>query len=424
MDKTKITSKLVSDSYYKLKHKSGLTIYVYPKEGYNSAYAILGTKYGSINNCFSVDTEKKITVPDGTAHFLEHKMFECKDGDAFLKYAKTGASANAYTSFDRTCYLFSCTEKFEESLRILLSFVSEPYFTDKTVAKEQGIIGQEIKMYDDSADWRVFFNLLESMYKNHPVKIDVAGTVDTIAQITADKLYEVYNVFYNLNNMVLCVCGNVTVEQISKIADDILKPCEEHKINNYFDEEPDDIVKPYVEQSFPVSMPLFNLGFKEKATRLLRDKESAQIDILLNMIASQTSPLYRMLLDAKLINNSFSYEMFEGPGYCSTIFSGESRAPKQAAELIKQYISKLKKDGLSKADFAVAQKAVYGDVVSSLNSVDSIANMLVNYHFTNNELFSYIDAVANTTFEDVCVRFTQMLDVNKTVLSVIRQQEE
>lgn len=423
MEFTEVKSQLVGDSYYKINHKSGLTIYVYPKEGYNSAYAIFGTKYGSINTKFSVDDGEVITVPDGIAHYLEHKLFESEDGDAFVRYAKTGASANAYTSFEKTCYLFSCTEKFDESLEILLDFVQDPYFTEQTVAKEQGIIGQEIKMYDDSPDWRVMFNMLEGMYKNHPVKIDIAGTVETIAEITAEKLYDVYNVFYNLNNMVLCVSGNVTVEQVVKIADKMLKPCKKYEIKNYFEEEPYEICNPYIEQSFPVSMPLFNLGFKEKADKPLDVKQLAYTDILLSMIGSQTSVLYRELLDTNLINSSFSYELFEGPGYCSVIFGGESRFPKQVAETIKRYISKIKAEGLDKDEFEITKKAIYGDAVSSLNSVSSIANAIVDYHFSSNELFAYIDAVANATFENVSSRLKEMLDVNNCTLSVVKEVE-
>ncbi len=423
MSITEIKSKRAGDKYFKIDHLSGLTIYVYPKEGYNSAYAIFGTRYGSINTCFSVDDGAKITVPDGIAHYLEHKLFESEDGDAFVRYAKTGANANAYTSFEKTCYLFSCTDKFDESLEILLDFVQDPYFTAQTVAKEQGIIGQEIKMYDDSPEWRVMFNMLEGMYKHHPVKIDIAGTVDTIAEITADKLYDVYNVFYNLNNMVLCVSGNITVEQVLKTADKMLKPSDKRKITNYFEDEPYEINEPYVEQSFPVSMPLFNLGFKEKADRILNEKQLAQTDILLSMIASQTSVLYRNLMDANLINSSFSYELFEGPGYCSVIFGGESRAPKQAAEMIKQYINKLKNEGLDEKDFEIAKKAVYGDIVSSLNSVSSISNAIADYHFNGNEMFAYIDAIADTSFEDVSKRLAEMLDVSNCTLSVVKQLE-
>lgn len=418
-----IKSDRAGDSYYKINHPTGLTVYVYPKEGYKSAYAIIGTKYGSINTCFSCDGGEKITVPDGIAHYLEHKLFESEEGDVFAKFAQTGANANAYTSFEKTCYLFSCTSKFDESFEMLLDFVQDPYFTAQTVAKEQGIIGQEIKMYDDSPDWRVMFNMLGGMYQNHPVKIDIAGTVETIAQITAEKLYQVYNVFYNLRNMALCVAGNVTPEQVLKICDKMLKNNEKHEIKNYFEDEPYEIAEPYVEQNFPVSMPMFNLGFKEKPDSVLTEKQLAETNILLSMLASPASSLYRSLMDANLINSTFSYELFDGPGYCSVIFGGESRAPKQAAEMIKQFISKYKANGLNKEDFDIARKSVYGDVISSLNSVSSIANAILDYHFNDNEMFKYINAVENASFEDVNAKLQKMLDVNNCTLSVVKSPD-
>ena len=426
MDTTikEVKSSRAGDSYYQIKHRSGLNIYVYPKEGYRSAYAIIGANYGSVNTCFSLDGGEKITVPDGIAHYLEHKLFESAEGDAFTRYAKTGASANAYTSFEKTCYLFSCTDKFDESFEILLDFVQDPYFTAQTVQKEQGIIGQEIKMYDDSPDWRVMFNMLGGMYRNHPVKIDIAGTVESIAEITAEKLYACYNTFYNLNNMVLCVAGNATVEQVLKTCDRMLKPSGDHTIENYFEDEPYEIVQPYVEQSFPVSMPIFNFGFKEHADAALHEKELAETEILLSALASPTSALYRELMDNNLINNTFSYELFEGPGYCAVIFGGESREPKQAAERIKAYITKIKQEGLSDEDFEIAKKAVYGDSISSLNSVSNIANMIADYHFNGNELFTYIDAIAAVEKEDVEKRLAAMLDVSNCTLSVVKNAGE
>ncbi|MGN0499556.1 MAG: EF-P 5-aminopentanol modification-associated protein YfmH [Ruminococcus sp.] len=424
MEIKEVKSERVAEKYYEINHPSGLTIYVYPKEGYNSAYAIFGTRYGSINTKFSVDDGDIITVPDGIAHYLEHKLFESEDGDAFVRYAQTGANANAYTSFEKTCYLFSCTEKFDESLEILLDFVQSPYFTAQTVAKEQGIIGQEIKMYDDSPDWRVMFNMLENMYHNHPVKIDIAGTVESIAEITAEKLYEVYNVFYNLNNMVLCVSGNVTVDDVLKTADGLLKPSEKHTIHNVFENEPYEIVKPYVEQEFSVSMPMFNLGFKEKPDCVKGDAQAAHTDILLFLLASETSELYRRLLDANLINSTFSYELFDGPGYCSVIFGGESREPQKVAEIIKDYIVKLRQNGIDKEEFEIAKKSIYGDTVSSLNSVETISNILADYHFKGNNIFDYIDEIANATVEDVTERLNSMLDVNNCTLSVVKPVQD
>lgn len=423
MDIKEISSEKLGEKYYKIKHPSGLSIYVYPKEGYRSCYAIFGTKFGSVNTCFRVNGGEKITVPDGIAHYLEHKLFESEDGDAFLRYAKTGASANAYTSFDKTCYLFSCTENFKESLEILLDFVQTPYFTPETVQKEQGIIGQEIRMYDDSPDWRVMFNLLEGMYHNHPVKIDIAGTVESIADITAEKLYDCYNVFYNLGNMVLTVAGNTTVEEVLEIADKMLKDAPEKKIESFFPKEPYAVLTDYKEQFFPVEIPLFQLGFKAKADRLSTTQESAYTDILLNLLASNTSPLYQKLMDMQIINDTFSYEFFEGPEYCSVIFSGESRNPKKVSEIIKEYVSKLSSEGIGKMDFETSKRAVYGDAVSTLNNTSSISNLLADFAFTDRELFSYIDAAANAEISDIEARLKQLLDVNNTCLSVVKKEE-
>ena len=421
MEIKEIKSAALSEKYYKIKHSSGLTIYVYPKEGYNSTYAIFGTKYGSINNAFKVDGGEVVKVPDGIAHYLEHKLFESEDGDAFSRYAKTGANANAYTSFDKTCYLFSCTDNFEESLEILLDFVQSPYFTEETVAKEQGIIGQEIKMYDDSPAWRVMFNMLMNMYKNHPVRIDIAGTVESIAKITPEYLYTCYNTYYNLNNMVLCVAGNTTIDTVLSIADKMLKDSKYHEIENIFEDEPDEVLAPYVEQKLPVGLPLFNLGFKEKAgERRVDEKTLAYSEILLFLIASSTSVLYREMMDKNLINSSFSYEFFEGEGFLGTIFSGESRDPEKVAESIKEYINKLKKTGIDKEEFEIAKRATYGDAISALNSTDHIANILADFDFSDRELYVYIDAIANATVEELEERLKTMFDTDKTTLSVIK----
>ena len=220
MMKKKVFEGFADESYVKAELENGLTVYISEKPQYSSSYAIFGTKYGSIDTRFAKDDGEMIDVPEGIAHYLEHKLFEGEDGDAFSKYAKTGANANAFTSFDRTCYLFSCSDNFYENLDILLNFVQSPYFTEENVLKEQGIIGQEIRMYDDSPSWRVMFNLLENMYQNHPVRIDIAGTVESIAKIDADLLYKCYETFYNPANMFICIAGNIdadkTLKQIEK----------------------------------------------------------------------------------------------------------------------------------------------------------------------------------------------------------------
>lgn len=416
-----VKSERVGDKYYVLNHDSGLKIYVYPKEGFSSTYAVIGTKFGSINTKFKKAGNNKITtVPDGIAHYLEHKLFESEDGDAFAKYAKTGASANAYTSFDMTCYLFSCTENFSQSLKILFELVQSPYFTKETVAKEQGIIGQEIKMYDDDPNWRVMFNLLEAMFHNHPVRVDIAGTIDSIAKINAENLYECYNNFYNLNNMVLAVAGKVDPDEVLKVANETLKPSENCVPESIFPEEPFEIVKERVEQKFEISMPMFQLGFKESTSNVRPTAaELAQTDIILQLLAAKSSPLYRELLDKNLINDSFGYEYFEGPGYAAIIFSGESRNPDEVARILKSYVSDMHKNGINPEDFEIAKRSVYGRTVSMLNSAENISNALMGLHFANRSLFESIDCIAETTLQDIENRLKNQLDVNNCALSVV-----
>ena len=378
-----VKSDRVGDRYYEVKHPSGLRIFVYPKEQNNSTYAVFGTRYGSVDTTFKrSDESEACTVPAGIAHYLEHKLFESEDGDAFARYAKTGANANAYTSFDVTCYLFSCTENVYESLEILLDFVQSPYFTEQTVQKEQGIIGQEIRMYDDDPQWRVMFNLLEALYHKHPVKVDIAGTVESIAQITPELLYRCYHTFYNLNNMVLCVAGNVELNKVLDLCDRMLKPSAPVEIERIFEEEPREVVKPRVEQKLSVVTPLFELGFKENAVSRRTTKELAETEILLELMASDASPLFRRLLDAGLVNeSSFGYEYFEGPGYASIIFSGESKDPDRVAEEIRAEADRLRREGIDREAFQRAKKALYGRNIAALNSVDNIANSMASAAF-------------------------------------------
>ena len=417
-----IKSERTGDRYYSVKHQSGLRIYVYPKENNSSTYAVFGTKYGSIDTCFqsSADGEPR-KVPEGIAHYLEHKLFESEDGDAFARYAKTGASANAYTSFDMTCYLFSCTENVYESLEILLDFVQSPYFTEQTVQKEQGIIGQEIRMYEDDPQWRVMFNLLGALYHNHPVKNDIAGSVQSIAEITPELLYKCYRTFYNLNNMVLCVAGNVELNRVLDLCDKMLKKSEPEKVDRIFEAEPDHIVQARVEQKLSVAVPLFELGFKEHTGGgRISTKELAETEILLEAISSNASPLYRRLLDEGLINeSSFNSEYFEGPGYASIIFSGESKNPEKVADEIRKEIACVRENGLDRAAFDRSKRAVYGRNIASLNSVGSIANSLVSLFFAGRELYQYIDFVASADIESVQNRLAVQLKPERSALSVV-----
>ena len=413
-----------SDGYLKAVHESGLEIYIMEKPQFSSSYTLFGTKYGSIDTAFATDKSEKITVPEGIAHFLEHKLFESEERDAFERFAETGASANAFTSFDRTCYLFSCSERFDENLKILLDFVQSPYFTEQTVSKEQGIIGQEIRMYDDSPAWRVMFNMLSAMYKDHPVRIDIAGTVDSIAQITADLLYKCYNTFYNLSNMYICIAGNIDTENTLRLIEAQLKPCEKQEIIRYGYPENERVQKPYVEQCLPVSLPIFNLGFKRNIqSGEVSLKEKVCMELLLEIICGESSPLYASLVNEGLINDEFSSEYFTGRGFAAVIISGESTDPKKVASKIKSRISKLADEGIDKKLFSAVKCELYGDAVRRYNTVEGSAMQLVDGAVSGYDIFDEIKILKSVTPDDV-FRNLAYLDCNNTVLSVIKPEEE
>jgi len=413
----------LGESYVKAVCSSGLTVYVMEKPQYTSAYAIYGTKYGSIDNCFAVDGKEPVKVPDGIAHYLEHKLFESEDGDAFSKYAKTGASANAFTSFDRTCYLFSCSDKFYENLDILLDFVQKPYFTEETVRKEQGIIGQEIRMYDDSPAWRVTFNMLENMYHNHPVKIDIAGTVESIAKIDHNLLYDCYNTFYHPSNMFVCVVGNVDTEEILKKCETAVAQKGEKQIERIFEEEPETVIRPFVEQKLSVSIPMFSLGFKQRIDSPYRRlKSKVCIALLLEMLCGEASPLYAELTNKGLINDEFSYEYFNGYNFACTMFTGESVNPMAVANAIKQEIKRLREDGIDKRLFSAVKCGMYGEAVRRFNDVSGLCMQLVEGAIFDYDIFEEIRLLKTVTSDDVYKRL-DIFEDELSVLSVINPME-
>ncbi|MGI6404141.1 MAG: EF-P 5-aminopentanol modification-associated protein YfmH [Oscillospiraceae bacterium] len=418
-----IRSQRLGEQYQKILHSSGLTILLYPMEGFQSAYALFATNYGSVDETFKTDQDADfITVPAGIAHFLEHKLFESEDGDAFARYAKTGASANAYTSFDKTAYLFSCTDNFKESIEILLDFVTHPYFTPQTVEKEQGIIGQEIRMYDDNPDWRVYFNLLGALYHVNPVRTDIAGTVDSIAQIDADLLYRCYHTFYNLHNMTLAVAGNFDPDVVLEAADRILKAAPKQELIRNIAEEPEEVRASLVEQTLPVALPLFQIGFKGKAGKTERETLWGKIadEVLLDIIAGDSTPLYRRLLEAELINQSFEGEAMASRDYALTLFSGESRDPKRVRDEIATEILRLRSEGIDPQLFDRVKKAVYGRYLGAYGRADALAGLLVAAQFAGVDAYEILEMLASLTLEQLTDRLPVSFDVNRCALSIVR----
>ncbi len=417
-----VRNDLLNEEYYEIDHSSGLKIFVMEKPDYSGAYAIFGTKYGSVDTCFRLEGEKEYTcVPEGIAHFLEHKLFESEELDAFTRFAETGASANAYTSFDRTCYLFQCSGEFEKNLEILLDFVKAPYFTEETVQKEQGIIGQEIRMYQDSPDWQVLFNLLRGMYSNNPVRIDIAGTIESIAQINSDLLYSCYNTFYNLSNMALAVVGNVKKETVIELVDKFIKPEAPVKFEQIIPEEPKEVSQKLIEQDLGVDMPKFALGFKDNLDEAVPSaKKALTVNLALDVIAGKVSPLYSELMEKGLINSAFGKEYFAGRGFAAPIFTGESARPEDVRDAIIGKIEEIKKKGISDEDFDVSLKKMYGMAVLAFNDVDDMANNIIDAYFNGQGLFDTVELYKSIKKEDVQKAIEESFDTENFCLSVIR----
>lgn len=425
MEKEIITSSRTGDSCIHVKHRSGLDIYICEMEGFSSTEALFGTKYGSVNTMFKMRDDKEYTVvPEGIAHFLEHKLFENEDCDVFELYAKTGANGNAYTSFDRTCYLFSCSKNYQESLKILLDFVQKPYFTKASVDKEQGIIGQEIQMTNDNPEWRVFFNMLCCMYHNHPVKIDIAGTIESIAQIDADLLYKCYNTFYNLNNMVLSIAGNIKADEVLAICDEYLKECEDKGLETVFPDEPDSIVQSEIYETQPVGTPVFHIGYKcrpcDSQERLTKN---IALNIASSLITDASSDMYQRLLREKVINSSFGAEVFCGDGYFSVIFAGESNDPKKVRDSVVAEVERMLKEGINEKDFQRIKKSMYGSLIRQLNNVEAVASMMLGAYMAEVSPYDIIDTVSEMTSDTVLEYIRSELDSNKLVMSVVEGAE-
>lgn len=426
MELKHITSDITGEEMYCGTHPSGLGIYLIPKKGYSETYAIFGTRYGSVDSKFIVPGETEVTeVPDGIAHYLEHKMFDQPDGsNVFDKFAKYGGNANAFTSFNMTAYLFTATEHIEENLAALMDYVQSPYYTDETVQKEQGIIGQEIKMYDDSGNWKLFFNLLNCLYQNHPVKKEIAGTVKSISHITPEYLYKCYNTFYNLSNMSIVVVGGFDVKSVLDVIEKGVKKNEPftEEIKKIYEDEPGEIAKPYAEQSLSVASPLFMIGFKDTDTGYGGEKllqKYIEVSILLKMLFGRSSRLYRELYESGLINNTFQTDYTVQPSYAYSAIEGESRDSKAVYEAVKNEIERVRREGLDEDDFNRIKKVMWGRYIRSHNDVEDYAGTFMQFLFMGADYFNYHDAYSKVTFDDVKRRFENHFVPERSALSVI-----
>lgn len=420
MNLEKRYDKFLDETIYHTTHSSGVEIYIMPKVGYSKSFAMFATKYGSIDTEFDIDG-KKVEIPDGTAHFLEHKMFDMPDGtDAFSKFGLLGANANAYTSFSVTAYYFSATQNFEENLENLIEFVQTPHFTEKSIQKEQGIIGQEIKMYDDDPNWRVFFNALGAMYSKNTVRLDIAGTVESIATIDKKVLDDIYSVFYHPSNMVLFISGDVDEEKIARLVDEKLKTTDElSKIVRKYPSEPGEIREAYVEQKLSVAVPLFSIGFKDSDIGFAGDeliKKEIETQILINMLFSKSAPLYKKLYEKELINESFGAEFSACEQFAHSFVEGESKKPKEVYNII---INELENLNFSEEDYVTGKNALWGEYIKMFNSTEAAGRNLTVGYLNGVDYLNYREIFEKVTFEDVRKRAEKHFKKENSVLSVV-----
>lgn len=405
----------------------GLQLYVLPKAGYQNKYAAFSTHFGSIDTRFRIEgTEETAVVPEGVAHFLEHKLFEDERGNVFDRFAAFGASSNAFTTFTHTTYLFSTTDYFSQCLELLLDFVQEPYFTDESVSKEQGIIAQEIRMYDDNPNWRIFFDLLQSLYHHHPVREDIAGTVESIAGITPELLYRCYRRFYHPSNMALFVVGDLDPDGVWR---QVEKNIERHsyrelgEIIRLYPEEPETVSRQRIAREMVVSEPLFNLGFKDPAVTQLegnaRLRREGAMEILLSAIFGPSEPLYNELYEELLIDDRFDADYTAEPGYGYVRIGGATRDPDQLYERIMEAIERIKTKGLDEEQFERHRRSSLGKFMRRFNSLEFIAHNYLAYRFRGSDLFSYPDLLQQVTLEEVQSLLGEVLVTERHALSMI-----
>ncbi|EPR08247.1 EF-P 5-aminopentanol modification-associated protein YfmH [Ruminiclostridium papyrosolvens] len=422
-----IEYKKYNELFYRYEHPSGLNCIVIPKKGYYKKYATFSTQYGSVDNEFIIPGENEPTkVPDGIAHFLEHKLFDQKDGSVMDKFAALGSKPNAFTSFNQTVYLFSCTDLFSENFKLLLNFVQNPYITDESVEREKKIIGQEINMYRDDPGWRVNFNLLKAIYKHHPVRYDIAGTIDSISEITKETLYQCYKTFYHPSNMMITVVGDVDHIKVFEQVENCIQTTEKApEIKRIFPKESSDINKSYIEQNMPVSTPIFYMGFKDsnfdlEGAEILRYEIA--IKLLLSMLMGKSSRLYEELYDKGLINSSFEMDFSLEKSYAYSMFGGESVNPEEVQDRITKEIKLLKKQGLDQETFNRLLNASKGRFLRQLNSLENISRSFINLYFKGVTMFDYLEVYDKMKFDYITDVFDSHFDIKHMALSVVKQK--
>ena len=410
----------IGESVYRETLPNGLQVCVVPKPGYAKKYAFFATRYGGMDTRFRLDG-KWLDTPAGIAHYLEHKMFDTKEGNALQELAKNGAEPNAFTSNAMTGYYFDSTEHFEENLKILLSFVSVPYFTDESVAKEQGIIGQEIRMIEDNPDWQIYTRMMQALYQNSTARTSIAGTVESISHITAETLYQCHKAFYTPSNMILTAVGDVDPVHVVDLARSILPRERGEEIPRDYGTEPADIAQKETSMAMEVSTPQFLTGFKCTPAPEGEDylRMSAIGDMACDILLGDSSPLYLRLYDQGLINTSFggAFEMMPGIAYLYA--GGDSRDARTVAGEIYREAERLAAEGIDEDFYQQVRRATFGEQLRGLNSFENIAVSLTEGYFRGYDPFRFPQVFDSITKDDILAFLRENLREERAVLSEI-----
>ncbi len=420
-----IENKNIKEKCYMEKLENGLQVIIIPKKEIQKKYIIWATKFGSIDNTFiDSTTGEKVVIPDGVAHFLEHKMFEQKNGvDSLYVLMALGLDANAYTTNDHTAYLFECTDHFYEGLDELMDYVQNPYFTDQNVEKEKGIIGQEIGMYDDDPGWQLYINAMDCLYEKNPIKVDTAGTVETISGINPEMLYKCYNTFYHPSNMVLTVVGDFEPEAILAEIKKRLKDNEARgEITRIYPEEKLEINKKYVEKEMEVSLPLFMIGFKDNIKDKYNEvvKRHIAIEIILNMLIGKSSNLYNELYKEGYLLSQPDLEYEFGNEYSHVLIGGQSKDPQKVYEKIAEKIQEMKNNDINVQEFNRIKKKIYGDYAVEYNNVADIGRMFTSDYIKGINSFEYMDKFEEIDAEYAKQVLKEIFTEDKMIMSVIK----
>lgn len=421
-----IESSKVKEKVYIEKLENGLTVAVIPKKEICKKYVIWVTEFGSIDNNFKLTkTGEIVKVPDGIAHYLEHKLFEQENGKNSLDVLSSlGVDANAYTTNNHTAYLFEATDNFYEALDEFMDYVQSPYFTDENVEKERGIIGQEIMMYDDYPDWKLYMNAMKCMYKDNPINIDVAGTKETIAQIDKEKLYTIYNAFYRPDNQVLVLCGDFEVDNIlAEVKKRLKTNPNKQEVQRIYPKEQEEIVEKYKEAKMDISKPLFLIAYKDKVETGEMVKKDLAIECICNMLIGKSSNLYQKLYREGLISEEFGYNYEFSKTYAHILIQNTSNNPQKVAEEISKEIENYKQTGFNNEEFERIKKKIYGEYVKSYNDISSISNNFLSDYFKEISSFEFLEEILVLDKDYVEKVFKEVFVEDRKVISVVLPNE-